>query len=72
MFSFEKYGEQEANRRAYTFRIEALRACGQAVDPELIAELDRITASSDHSNRPVSKQSANFFRLMSVGGALTK
>ena len=72
MFSFEKYGEQEANRRAYTFRIEALRACGQTVDPDLIAELERITASNDHGNRPVSKQSANFFRLMSVGGALTK
>ena len=71
-FSFEKYGEQEARRRAYTFRIESLRAGGQVVDPALVAELERITASGGCGEQTVSKRSADFFRLLSVGGALTK
>ncbi len=71
-FSFEKYGEADARRRAYTFRVESLQAMGQPIPADLAGELERVTAYSDHGNRSVSKQSANFFRLMSVGGALTK
>lgn len=72
MYSFERHGEVEATRRCYAFRVEAMRALGREVDPDILAELERLTASSDHGGRPVSKQTANFFQMMSVGGALSK
>ena len=71
-FSFEKYGEQEAWRQAYTLRIETMEARGEPVPADLRAALKKVVTSSEHGGRPVSKRTAGFFAMMSVGGAFTK